>query len=157
MDIKRLSSHLRPGGKRKKGDTAQLAAQLAPLEEQDKSTAARQIGSGPNSSISTADGAFEEIIVDNEGLNVPKDIMEEGGEKTFLGMEPVVLVILGAMLAFIAFMAWQVSQMPPKKPDQSEHNSLDLQRYIGPPVSLPSARPRLPSGSGVPSGDGTDV
>ena len=38
--------------------------------------------------------------------------MEGGDEKTFLGMEPVVLVILGVMLAFIAFIAWQISLMP---------------------------------------------
>jgi hypothetical protein len=38
--------------------------------------------------------------------------MESGDEKTFLGIEPVVLVIVGVMLAFIAFIAWQISQMP---------------------------------------------
>ena len=115
MDIKeKLSRHLRRGDKRKKGDTAQLAAQLAPLEEQYKRTAAPQIGSGPNLSVSNADGAFREIVVDQDDLNLPKEIMEEGGEKTFLGIEPLVLVIVIAMLAFIAFIAWQVSQMPPK-------------------------------------------
>ena len=38
--------------------------------------------------------------------------MEGGDEKTYLGMEPVVLVILGIMLVFIAFIAWQISLMP---------------------------------------------
>ena len=42
--------------------------------------------------------------------------MLEGGEKTFLGMEPVALVILGFMLCFIAFIAWQISLMPPTPP-----------------------------------------
>ena len=51
-------------------------------------------------------------MVDNEGLHVPVDIMEGGQEKTYLGMEPVVLVILGVMLLFIAFIAWQITLLP---------------------------------------------
>ena len=100
--------------KRKKGDTAKLAAQLAPLEETDKSSAAKQLGVSPDLDDPQADPHYGAIVVDNEGLHVPKDIMEGGDEKTFLGMEPVVLVILGVMLTFIAFIAWQVSQMPPE-------------------------------------------
>lgn len=114
MDIKqKLSRHLR---KRKgmKGDTAQLAAQLAPLEEQDKHTAAKQIGSMIDPSDSKADVAFGEIVVDQEDLSLPKDMLEEGGETTYLGMEPVVLVILVFMLAFILFIAWQITEMPAK-------------------------------------------
>jgi len=52
------------------------------------------------------------IVVDNEGLQVPQDIMEGGNEKTYLGMEPVVLVILAVMLVFIAFVAWQITLLP---------------------------------------------
>jgi hypothetical protein len=52
--------------------------------------------------------------VDKTDSLVPKDMMEGGDEKGFLGMEPVVLVILGIMLTFIAFIAWQISQMPAK-------------------------------------------
>ena len=99
-------------GKRKKGDTAQLAAQLAPLEEVDKNSAAKQLGVSPPLAEEKVDPQFAAIIVDNEGLNVPVDIMEGGNEKTYLGMEPVVLVILGVMLVFIAFIAWQISLMP---------------------------------------------
>jgi hypothetical protein len=108
MDMK---LHRRPR-KRKKGDTAQLAAQLAPLEELDKSSAAKQLPSGPHLGDPLADPHYGAIVVDNTDLHVPKDIMEGGDEKTFLGMEPVVLVILGVMLAFIAFIAWQISLMP---------------------------------------------
>jgi hypothetical protein len=97
--------------KRKKGDTAQLAAQLAPLEELDKSNAAKQLGAQPLVDAQ-ADPQFSAIVVDNDSLLVPRDIMEGGDEKTFLGMEPVVLVILVFMLAFIAFIAWQISLMP---------------------------------------------
>jgi len=114
MDIKRKFSAYRRSRKRKKGDTAELAAQLAPLEELDRRIAARQIGISPHLGDPQADPHYGAIVVDNEGLHVPADILESGNEKTFLGMEPVVLVILGVMLAFIAFIAWQISQMPPE-------------------------------------------
>lgn len=98
-------------GKRKKGDTAQLAAQLAPLEEVDQSSAAKQ-GVIDRVDDPQDDPHFAAIVVDNEGLHVPVDIMEGGNEKTYMGMEPVVLVILGVMLVFIAFIAWQISLLP---------------------------------------------
>lgn len=103
-------SYIHSRKKRKKGDTAQLAAQLAPLEELDKSSASAQLGS--RAPADATDPNYGAIVVDNEGLNVPKDIMEGGDEKTYFGMEPVVLVILGFMLLFIAFIAWQISLLP---------------------------------------------
>ena len=99
-------------GKRKKGDTARLAAQLAPLEELDSRSAAAQLGTDPAPRDPQADPHYGAIVVDNENLHVPQDMMEGGNEKTYLGMEPVVLVILGIMLIFIAFIAWQISLMP---------------------------------------------
>ena len=113
MDINKLSRHLRPR-KGMKGNTAQLAAQLAPLEEQDTQTAAKQIGSAGDTGNTRADDAFGAIVVDQHDMSLPKDMLEGGGEKTYLGMEPVVLVILVFMLAFIVFIAWQISGMPPK-------------------------------------------
>ena len=101
-----------PRRKRKKGDTAQLAAQLAPLEEIDKNGAAKQLGPGPQVGDPQADPHYGAIVVDNADLHVPKDIMDSGGEKTFLGMEPVVLVILLVMLVFTAFITWQISLLP---------------------------------------------
>jgi len=98
--------------RRKKSDTAQLAAQLAPLEELDRSVAAKQVGSIPAPDGAELDPHYGAIVVDNEGLHIPKDIMEGGDEKTYFGMEPVVLIILGIMLVFIAFIAWQISLMP---------------------------------------------
>lgn len=94
-----------------KGATARLAAQLAPLEELDKKSAARQLGAtvAPGS---IAESGFSAIVVDNNNLQVPKEILEEGGERTYLGMEPVVIVILALMIVFIAFIAWQISLMP---------------------------------------------
>ena len=100
------------GKMRKKGDTDRLAAQLAPLEEQDKPAAEHQIGSHLNSNNGQADRDYGAIIVDNENLKVPTDIMERRDEKRFLGIEPVVLVVLIIVLSFIAFIAWQISLMP---------------------------------------------
>ena len=107
-----MKLRLHPRGKRKKGDTAQLAAQLAPLEEVDKTSAATQVGAKLTSDDPQADPHYGAIVVDNEGLHVPQDIMEGGNEKTYLGMEPVVLVILAVMFAFIAFIAWQITLLP---------------------------------------------
>ena len=100
------------GKKRKKGDTAQLAAQLAPLEEQEKRNAVQQIGSVPNSTNSQADRDYGAIVVDNDDLKMPKDIMEVQDEKRLFGIEPVVFVVLIIVLSFIVFIAWQISLMP---------------------------------------------
>lgn len=113
MDLKkRLGIHSHE--KHKKGDTARLAAQLAPLEEQDRQAAKRQLPVQPAPSEIQGDPGFSAIVVDHNNLQVPKDIMEGGDEKTYLGMEPVVIVILGVMLLFIAFIAWQITLMPPE-------------------------------------------
>lgn len=109
--MKQSLSHRLHLDRRKKGDTAQLAAQLAPLEEQNRQAAAQQT----NKPALITGGASQEIgaiIIDNTPPSLSADITEGRGGKTFLGMEPVVLVILGGMLVFIVFIAWQVSQMP---------------------------------------------
>ena len=97
--------------KRRKGDTDKLAAQLAPLEELDKAAAKQQIGSDGGAARNPADRYFGSIVVDNENLNVP-DIMETQEKKQFLGLEPVVLVVLILVLSFIGFIAWQITLMP---------------------------------------------
>jgi hypothetical protein len=114
MDI-RKKLHIHSRGKRKKGDTAQLAARLAPLEELAGRGVEVPPGTSPHLGDPRTDPHYGAIVVDNEGLHIPKDIMEGGDEKTYLGMEPVVLVILGIMLIFIAFIAWQISLMPVEK------------------------------------------
>ncbi len=113
MDIKKSASrvHFRKH-KRNKGDTDQLAAQLAPLEEQDKPAAEQQIGSPLESTSSEQQRDYGAIVVDNVSLNLPKGIIEGREEKQFLGIEPVVLVVLIIVLSFIAFIAWQISLMP---------------------------------------------
>ncbi|MGH9426084.1 MAG: hypothetical protein ACRD2L_07260 [Terriglobia bacterium] len=114
MDLKNFSLRRRSRRKGKKGDTAHLAAQLAPLEEQHRPATVKQVGIDSPSGTGHAEPDSGAIIVDNDNLHVSKDMMEGGDEKTFLGMEPVVLVILGVMLTFIACIAWQISQMPAK-------------------------------------------
>jgi len=97
--------------KRKKGDTAQLAAQLAPLEEQDKRAAQRQGGNGAGKNGSTLIQEQGALIVDTAHLNLPTEFTESRAGR-FWDIEPVVIVIVGAMLIFIAFIAWQISLMP---------------------------------------------
>ena len=111
MDMKESLSnrfHLR----RRKGDTREMAARLAPLEEQNGRAAKPQ---SPLGQLGDNGGALQEvgaIVVDNTPGPLSNDIMDSTVGKTFLGMEPVVLVILAVMLAFIGFIAWQVSTMP---------------------------------------------
>ncbi len=114
MDIKKLALHRNSRRRGRKADTAHLAAQLAPLEERAKLSAVKQVEIDTQSGNRQADPESGSIIVDKDTSHVPRDMMEGGNEKRFLGMEPVVLVILGLMLTFIAFIAWQITQMPPK-------------------------------------------
>lgn len=83
---------------RKKG-RRESAAQLAPLEEQDRTGTVQEAGA---------------IIVDSDNLNLSNDVTEGRHGKQILGMEPVAIVILVFMLCFIAFIAWQISLMPPE-------------------------------------------
>ena len=93
--------------RKRKSDTARLAARLAPLEEQGQRTTTA-IEERAAAGIDQEPGT---IVVDKNNLQVPREIME-GGKKQFLGMEPVALVILAFMLCFIAWVAWQISKMP---------------------------------------------
>lgn len=109
--MKQNLSHRMHLGRRKKGDTAQLAAQLAPLEEQGTSASDHQMRihtlaeGGANQEV----GA---IVIENHSGTLGKDITDESDVRTFLGMEPVVLVILCGMVIFIIFIAWQISLLP---------------------------------------------
>ena len=84
--------------------TAELAARLAPPEEQAEGTVAHP---GSNN-----DGA---IIVGAGSLKLPEEMIEGEKEMTrALRPHPVVIVILCVALAFIAFIAWLISRMPPQ-------------------------------------------
>ena len=98
--------------RRKKGDTAQLAAQLAPLEEQDAQAARQQGANGRQSNNGTIIQDRGALIVDTDHLNLPKEFTERRGGEHLWQIEPVVIVIVIAALLFIAFIAWKVSEMP---------------------------------------------
>jgi hypothetical protein len=111
MDMSKPLSYLfQHRVRRKKGDTAQLAAQLAPLEEQNRlAKGSSESSQSPgNTSISQESGA---IVIDSHGSNL-SNIVEGQHGRRLLGMEPVVVAILCVMLAFIVFIAWQISLMP---------------------------------------------
>ena len=95
------------------GDLDELAAQLAPPEEQNKARAA-QSGARNNG------GA---IVVDTGKLKLPEALADEAAKRAaILGLEPVVVVILAVALAFIAFIAWQIARtgQPPAGPPPAQ-------------------------------------
>ncbi len=106
------SQHRLRKGKRKKRDALELAAQLAPLEELDQQGASKQLGGDARAGEALVDPNYGAIVIDNSNLNLPKDLVEGQGGRMFLGMEPVVVVILCLMLVWIVFVAWQISLMP---------------------------------------------
>jgi hypothetical protein len=87
----------------KRSPTAELREQLAPLEERRPTNDQNRVDMNANHEAGT-------IVVGSSFI--PTEIMERAPKRSLFGMEPVVLVILGLMLAFIAFVAWQISQMP---------------------------------------------
>lgn len=104
--------------RRRKGDTAELAAQLAPLEEQDKRAAQQQGAEGQNLAYVESSHPRGAIVVDTGNLALPKDISEGGGTSPWR-IEPVVIVIVSLMLLFIAFIAWRITKMRlPKEEDE---------------------------------------
>lgn len=106
MNKQQLRRELR---RRKKGDTAKLAAQLAPLEEQEKRVAkdgGEFVGALRHTIAHHEPGA---IVVERDNLGASKDL---GRQQTMDGLEPVIIVIVCAVLAWIGFIAWQISLMP---------------------------------------------
>jgi hypothetical protein len=102
--------------RRRKGDTAQLAAQLAPLEEQNKAVTAQQSAVAQSSAQAGMQHERGTIVVDTGNLVLPKNVETE--RESPWRIEPVVIVILGLMLLFIAFVAWQIIQSPWPPPPQ---------------------------------------
>ncbi|HEX6732671.1 MAG TPA: hypothetical protein VF074_21815 [Pyrinomonadaceae bacterium] len=95
--------------KRMKGDTAQLAAQLAPLEEQAKRVPKDDdFGGAIRHTVAHQESGA--IVVERDSLSVSRDLRQQN--KGILGLEPVVFAILFLALAFIGFIAWQITLMP---------------------------------------------
>jgi hypothetical protein len=98
------SSHAARHRSEPSGSPEDVAAQLAPLEEQ---TAARKSGANNGGAI----------VVDTGTLKLPEGLAGEEEKKgLILGFEPVVFAIIMLALAFIIFIAWQISQMPATTP-----------------------------------------
>ena len=101
MDLKQKFSHSR-FHRRRSRSPAELAAQLAPPEERN---------------AHVLQGAHQEvgaIVVENGSAGISGDLIEGGKKKQFLGLEPVVLVIVGLLLAWAVFIAWLITMMPPE-------------------------------------------
>ncbi len=83
------------------------AERLKPLEETEVFKDSPQVDT---------DGRVKDTIrVDSTVVSMPEHLLEDEREGSrIFRLEPVVLFILVAMLAFIAFIAWQVTLMPPK-------------------------------------------
>jgi hypothetical protein len=105
-----FSRDLRRKLRRRKGDTAKLAALLAPLEEQ--TSRAKGSDGGGNNHSSIAHQEVGAIVVESNAANLAKELAEVRDSDHQRGLEPVVLVILLLALGFIAVIAWEVSKMP---------------------------------------------
>ena len=106
-----LSRDLRRRLKRRKGDTAKLAAQLAPLEEQ-TGRAKESNGDGSNHNHAIAHQEVGAIVVEGPADGLANELAEVQESDARRGIEPVVVVIFFLALAFIVYIAWQVSLMP---------------------------------------------
>ena len=110
MTQKKKSYLLSHRFRRRSSDTRELAERLAPLEElrpaDSRETAVHPDGSAV---VAQENGA---IVVGRQKPTLPEDVIEGSNSKGPFGLEPVVIVIVGLMLAFILFIAWQVSRMP---------------------------------------------
>ena len=107
MRSKELSKLVAHRLRRRSGDTRELAAQLAPLEELRESS--ERDRTNESQIVAQENGA---IVVGADQPEIAKEAVAAEERNGALGLEPVVIVIVGLMLAFIAFIAWQISQMP---------------------------------------------
>jgi hypothetical protein len=98
-----------PGSHRHQEDEPDVAARLKPLEETEEFEDSPQV----EGSQRGADGTNR---VDSKSVPMPESLMEDDEREgaSIFRLEPVVVFILLAMLAFIAFVAWQITFMPEK-------------------------------------------
>ena len=109
--VKKPHKHYTGG---KKGDTAELSARLAPLEEKQSAVAQQPTSKGgKDNNGGSGDGGA--IIVNTSQVALSSDFIEEDrAAEKFFRLEPVALVIVLLSLAFILFIAWQITLMPSK-------------------------------------------
>lgn len=90
-------------GKKKKRDAREIAAQLAPPEEQAGATTRVENNQNGNGSI----------IIDKGTLKLPQGL--DGNERKdtrFFDFDPVIIIIFVLSLAFIIFITVLISRMP---------------------------------------------
>ena len=94
-----------PGSRR--GHEDNFAERLTPLEETAEFKRSHQ--------VEDRHAADDTIHVDSNSVRMPEHLVEDErqGARIFY-LEPVVVFLLAAMLAFIAFIAWQITLMPEK-------------------------------------------
>ena len=92
-----------------KDDTRDLAARLAPLEELLSEDTEIVATSGDGLRIVAQDNGA--IVVGVAQTDLARELVAAKARNGPFGLEPVVIVIVGLMLAFIVFIAWQISQM----------------------------------------------
>ena len=107
MKGKKLSKLVAHHVRHRSSDSRELAAQLAPLEELRGAHESDQINRAQ--SVAQENGA---IVVGVDQPQLAKEVAESEERNGALGLEPVVIVIVGLLLAFIVFIAWQISRMP---------------------------------------------
>lgn len=111
---RRRHKHGREG---RKQHTDELSAMLAPLEEQKPEAAAPQLNDAQPPANGNGEYHDATIRVDSRSVKMPDRLLDEDEPRQGLRifrLEPLVLVIVAAMLVFMAFIAWQISQMPAK-------------------------------------------
>ena len=98
-----------PGSRHDRHDDSNAAERLTPLEETGEFEASPQVDARPR-------GGDDTIRVDSKSVPMPEHLMDDEREgASIFRLEPVVVFILVAMLAFIAFIAWQITLMPARQ------------------------------------------
>jgi hypothetical protein len=95
-----------PGSHHHEHDEPDLAERLKPLEETEEFKESPQV---------EGKRGADTIRVDSKSVPMPDHLIAEEREgASIFRLEPVVVFVLVAMLAFIAFIAWQITLMPAK-------------------------------------------
>ncbi|HEX7313243.1 MAG TPA: hypothetical protein VF297_04955 [Pyrinomonadaceae bacterium] len=97
-----------PGSHHDEHEHDDVADRLKPLEETEEFKDSPQVEGRQRAQDDT-------IRIDSASVPMPEHLIDDEREgASIFRLEPVVLFILVAMLAFIAFVAWQITLMPAK-------------------------------------------
>ena len=99
-----------PGSHHDEHEHDDVAERLKPLEETEEIKDSPQVEGSQR-------GPDDTIRIDSASVPMPESLMDDDEREgaSIFRLEPVVLFILVAMLAFIAFVAWQITWMPEVK------------------------------------------